>query len=127
MRALYDFEPTESGELGFQKDDIIVVLATSYQDWWKGELYGRQGIFPVNYVEELKEGEPTHESGGDNEAHVLQEAKNIDGLIQMLSAVDPRRDNFSDNENLQVSQVSNCHPLGHAIYKNVLNRHSLRH
>ncbi|KAG0084783.1 ESCRT-0 subunit protein hse1 [Podila epicladia] len=101
VRALYDFEPTESGELGFQKDDIIVVLATSYQDWWKGELYGRQGIFPVNYVEELKEGGPTHESGGDNEAHVLQEAKNIDGLIQMLSAVDPRRDNFSDNENLQ--------------------------
>ncbi|KAF9380545.1 ESCRT-0 subunit protein hse1 [Podila verticillata] len=101
VRALYDFEPTESGELGFQKDDIIIVLATSYQDWWKGELYGRQGIFPVNYVEELKEGEPTHESGGDNEAHVMQEAKNIDGLIQMLSAVDPRRDNFSDNETLQ--------------------------
>ena len=103
MRALYDFEPTESGELGFQKDDIIVVLATSYQDWWKGELYGRQGIFPVNYVEEIKEGESTVNGGdGEDEAHVLQEAKNIDGLIQMLQGVDPRRDNFSDNDTLQV-------------------------
>jgi len=103
VRALYDFEPTESGELGFQKDDIIVVLATSYQDWWKGELYGRQGIFPVNYVEEIKEGESTVNGGdGEDEAHVLQEAKNIDGLIQMLQGVDPRRDNFSDNDTLQV-------------------------
>lgn len=102
VRALYDFEPTESGELGFQKDDVIIVLATSYQDWWKGELFGRQGIFPVNYVEEIKEGEPTTNGGdGEDEAHVLQEAKNIDGLIQMLQGVDPRRDNFSDNDTLQ--------------------------
>lgn len=105
MRALYDFEPTESGELGFQKDDVIVVLATSYQDWWKGELFGRQGIFPVNYVEEVKEGEPSANGGdGEDEAHVLQEAKNIDGLIQMLQGVDPRRDNFSDNDTLQVNR-----------------------
>ncbi|KAF9907339.1 ESCRT-0 subunit protein hse1 [Lobosporangium transversale] len=102
VRALYDFEPTESGELGFQKDDIIVVLATSYQDWWKGELYGRQGIFPVNYVEEIKEGEQNQNgTTSDDEAHVLQEAKNIDVLIRMLQNVDPRRDNFSDNEQLQ--------------------------
>ncbi|KAG0300727.1 ESCRT-0 subunit protein hse1 [Dissophora globulifera] len=102
VRALYDFEPTESGELGFQKDDIIVVLATSYQDWWKGELFGRQGIFPVNYVEEIKEGESTQSGGAaDDEAHVLHEAKNIDGLIQMLQRIDPRVDNFSDNETLQ--------------------------
>ena len=103
VRALYDFEPTESGELGFQKDDIIVVLATSYQDWWKGELYGREGIFPVNYVEEIKEGEPNQNGGAaDDEAHVLNEARNIDGLIQMLQRIDPRQDNFSDNETLQV-------------------------
>jgi len=102
VRALYDFEPTEAGELGFQKDDIIEVLATSYQDWWKGELYGRQGIFPVNYVEEIKEGESNQNTGDlDDEAHVLHEAKNVDGLIQMLQNIDPRRDNFSDNETLQ--------------------------
>lgn len=102
MRALYDFEPTEAGELGFQKDDIIEVLATSYQDWWKGELYGRQGIFPVNYVEEIKEGESNQNAGDlDDEANVLHEAKNVDGLIQMLQNIDPRRDNFSDNETLQ--------------------------
>lgn len=50
MRALYDFTPTEQGELGFQKGDIIRVIESVYRDWWKGELRGEMGIFPVNYV-----------------------------------------------------------------------------
>jgi signal transducing adaptor molecule len=50
VRALYDFQPTEQGELGFQKGDIIRVLESVYRDWWKGELRGKTGIFPVNYV-----------------------------------------------------------------------------
>ncbi|KAG0268529.1 ESCRT-0 subunit protein hse1 [Actinomortierella ambigua] len=99
VRALYDFEPSESGELGFQKGDIITVLATSYQDWWKGELYGREGIFPVNYIEEIKDVNPAE--AAEDEAHVLQETRNLDGLLQMLSNVDPRRDNFSENDTLQ--------------------------
>ncbi|KAF9973044.1 ESCRT-0 subunit protein hse1, partial [Modicella reniformis] len=102
VRALYDFEPTEIGELGFQKDDIIVVLAESYKDWWKGELFGRQGIFPVNYVEEIKEADPSQSrSTGEDDGRVLLEARNIDGLIQMLQRTDPRVDNFSENDTLQ--------------------------
>ncbi|KAK3825958.1 MAG: hypothetical protein J3Q66DRAFT_272433, partial [Benniella sp.] len=104
VRALYDFEPTESGELGFQKDDIIVVLAESYKDWWKGELFGRQGIFPVNYVEEIKEVDPS--SAAADEANVMHEAKNIDGLLMMLQKVDPRVDNFAENDTLQDSYNS---------------------
>ncbi|KAG0244314.1 ESCRT-0 subunit protein hse1 [Actinomortierella wolfii] len=99
VRALYDFEPSESGELGFQKGDIITVLATTYQDWWKGELYGREGIFPVNYIEEIKDIDPAE--AAEEEAHVVQEARNLDNLLQMLSNVDPRRDNFSENDTLQ--------------------------
>lgn len=50
MRALYDFAPTESGELAFSKGDIIRVLDSVYEHWWRGELRGNAGIFPVNYV-----------------------------------------------------------------------------
>lgn len=50
MRALYDFAPTESGELAFAKGDIIRVLDSVYEHWWRGELKGEAGIFPVNYV-----------------------------------------------------------------------------
>jgi signal transducing adaptor molecule len=50
VRALYTFEPTEPGELAFEKGDIIKVVDRGYKDWWRGQLKGRTGIFPVNYV-----------------------------------------------------------------------------
>jgi signal transducing adaptor molecule len=50
VRALHTFEPTEPGELGFDKGDVIKVVDRGYKDWWRGQLKGRTGIFPVNYV-----------------------------------------------------------------------------
>ncbi|KAL1917204.1 uncharacterized protein VTP21DRAFT_4860 [Calcarisporiella thermophila] len=102
VRALYDFVPTEQGELGFQKGDVIRVLESHYRDWWKGQLQGRIGIFPVNYVEFLQD--PTPEDlvrEAEMESQVLSESKNIEDLVEMLSSVDPQKDNFSENERLQ--------------------------
>jgi len=31
--------------------DIIVVTAKDEEDWWKGEVGGKTGVFPSNYVE----------------------------------------------------------------------------
>lgn len=50
VRALHTFESTEPGELAFEKGDIIKVVDRGYKDWWRGQLKGRTGIFPVNYV-----------------------------------------------------------------------------
>lgn len=50
VRALHTFEPTEPGELAFEKGDVIKVVDRGYKDWWRGQLKGRTGIFPVNYV-----------------------------------------------------------------------------
>lgn len=50
VRALHNFEGTEQGELTFEKGDIIKVVDRNYKDWWRGQLKGRTGIFPVNYV-----------------------------------------------------------------------------
>lgn len=64
VRALYDFSPTELGELAFRKGEIITVLESVYLDWSKGSLRGRIGIFPLNYVEELK-----HEADREREIY----------------------------------------------------------
>lgn len=50
--ALYTFEADQPGDLGFKKGDIITVTqkSESTDDWWTGELHGRTGIFPANYV-----------------------------------------------------------------------------
>lgn len=50
VRALHTFDPTVAGELGFEKGDIIKVTDRAYENWWRGQLKGRTGIFPVNYV-----------------------------------------------------------------------------
>jgi hypothetical protein len=53
VRALHTFEPTEPGELAFEKGEVIKVVDRGYKDWWRGQLKGRTGIFPVNYVVRL--------------------------------------------------------------------------
>jgi signal transducing adaptor molecule len=50
VRALHNFEPADSGELAFEKGDVIKVVDRTHKDWWRGQLKGRTGIFPVNYV-----------------------------------------------------------------------------
>lgn len=50
VRALHTFEATEPGELAFERGEIIRVVDRAYKDWWRGQLRGRTGIFPVNYV-----------------------------------------------------------------------------
>ncbi|KAK6354834.1 ESCRT-0 subunit protein hse1 [Orbilia brochopaga] len=86
VRALYDFVPTESGELAFRKGDIIAVLESVYKDWWKGSLRGQTGIFPLNYVEKLAD--PTVEElqrEAQTEAEVFAQIKNVEKLLSMLS------------------------------------------
>ncbi|KAI0339362.1 hypothetical protein BDW22DRAFT_1361367 [Trametopsis cervina] len=102
VRALHTFEPTEAGELAFEKGDIIKVVDRGYKDWWRGQLKGRTGIFPVNYVEPLPE--PTAAElakEAEQEAAVFSQAANVDRLLQMLRQMDPAKDNLADNEEIQ--------------------------
>ncbi|GAB1732103.1 hypothetical protein NU195Hw_g8956t1 [Hortaea werneckii] len=89
VKALYDFTPSEPGELAFRKDDVIAVLESVYKDWWKGSLRGQTGIFPLNYVEKLQD--PTKEDlerDANMEAEVFGEIKNVEKLLALLSVRD---------------------------------------
>ncbi|KAI0312224.1 hypothetical protein OF83DRAFT_676611 [Amylostereum chailletii] len=50
VRALYDFSGS-SDELSFHVGDRIVVVNEVLDDWWMGELNGRQGLFPTTHTE----------------------------------------------------------------------------
>ena len=86
VRALFDFQPSEAGELQFRKGDIIAVLESVYKDWWKGSLRGQVGIFPLNYVEILSDPTPDElQREAQMEAEVFGEIKNVEKLLTLLS------------------------------------------
>lgn len=52
-KARYNFCARDRTELSLTEGDIIKILNKKGQlGWWKGEIYGRVGWFPANYVEE---------------------------------------------------------------------------
>lgn len=100
VRALFDFQPSEAGELQFRKGDIIAVLESVYKDWWKGSLRGQTGIFPLNYVEKLAD--PTTDElqrESQMEAEVFAEIKNVEKLLTLLSTSSSGLD-VRDNEEI---------------------------
>lgn len=103
VRALYDFQPSEPGELQFRKGDVIAVLESVYKDWWKGLLRGQTGIFPLNYVEKLQD--PTAEElqrEAEMEGEVFGQIKNVERLLALLSTSTSDM-NMRDNEEITVS------------------------
>ena len=102
VRALFDFQPSEPGELQFRKGDIIAVLESVYRDWWKGSLRGQTGIFPLNYVEKLQDPTPDEmQREAHMEAEVFAEIKNVEKLLTLLSTSSSDM-NVRDNEEVTV-------------------------
>ncbi|RNA08798.1 endophilin-A2 isoform X1 [Brachionus plicatilis] len=52
-KALYDFEAENDEELDFKEGEIIKLIARLDDNWLQGELHGKQGRFPVSYVQIL--------------------------------------------------------------------------
>jgi signal transducing adaptor molecule len=100
VRALFDFQPSEQGELQFRKGDVIAVLESVYKDWWKGSLRGQTGIFPLNYVEKLSDPTPEElQKEAQMEAEVFGEIKNVEKLLALLSTSSGDT-NVRDNEEI---------------------------
>lgn len=59
-RVIYAYEPSNDDELAMEVGDIIDIIDKDIEDagWWKGELRGKIGVFPDNFVQLI---EPTTE------------------------------------------------------------------
>ncbi|KAL7717515.1 Proline-serine-threonine phosphatase interacting protein [Entamoeba marina] len=51
-KAIYDYKATEDLELTFKKGDIIKVYSCD-DDWWEGEINGKRGFIPSNFLQEI--------------------------------------------------------------------------
>ncbi|XP_074849289.1 SH3 domain-containing protein 19 isoform X5 [Carettochelys insculpta] len=52
-KALYDFHGENEDELSFTAGDVITELDSVDDDWMSGEVQGKSGIFPKNFVRVL--------------------------------------------------------------------------
>uniref|UniRef100_A0A8C6UU42 Osteoclast-stimulating factor 1 n=1 Tax=Neogobius melanostomus TaxID=47308 RepID=A0A8C6UU42_9GOBI len=50
----FDYEAQQDDELSLSVGDIIVNIRRDDGGWWEGELNGRRGLFPDNFVREMK-------------------------------------------------------------------------
>ncbi|NXD43544.1 SH319 protein, partial [Copsychus sechellarum] len=53
-KALYAFHGENEDELSFKAGDMITELKSVDEDWMSGEILGKSGIFPKNFVQILK-------------------------------------------------------------------------
>lgn len=58
VRALYEFQGENAGDLSFAKGEIISVIAQIDENWSEGEFVNdtgemQRGIFPTNYAEKV--------------------------------------------------------------------------
>eukprot|EP01114_Cavostelium_apophysatum_P002241 TRINITY_DN11975_c0_g1_i1.p1 TRINITY_DN11975_c0_g1~~TRINITY_DN11975_c0_g1_i1.p1 ORF type:complete len:438 (-),score=43.57 TRINITY_DN11975_c0_g1_i1:17-1330(-) len=61
VRAVHDFNGSAPSELSFRARDVIKVLDKPFPEWWEGEINGRRGLFPQNFVQPFVEGESLKE------------------------------------------------------------------
>ncbi|KAM9847663.1 intersectin-1 [Aulostomus maculatus] len=80
--GMYDYMAQNDDELAFQKGQVITVLNKDDCDWWKGELNGREGLFPSNYVKLTTDTDPSTQWCAD--LH----------LLDMLSPMERKRQGY---------------------------------
>ncbi|XP_051710620.1 CD2-associated protein isoform X3 [Oryctolagus cuniculus] len=56
-RTLFAYEGTNEDELTFKEGEIIHLISkeTGETGWWKGELNGKEGVFPDNFAVQISE------------------------------------------------------------------------
>lgn len=54
-KVLFAYQPANEDELKLVEGDVITVINKELPDkgWWKGEIRGRIGVFPDNFVQLL--------------------------------------------------------------------------
>ncbi|UJR36206.1 hypothetical protein I4U23_028938 [Adineta vaga] len=109
-RVLFDYKKAADDELTLIVGDIVTVLDKNLEDdgWWKGELSGRIGVFPDNYVEEIppssmptintKYRPNTPETGGRNPSQTLPKTKLTNG--------DSSHDFSNDSHHIKATSIS---------------------
>ncbi|OWA53792.1 Small G protein signaling modulator 3 [Hypsibius exemplaris] len=86
-KAVMDFERTADDELGFRKNDVIMIISQADEHCWTGELNGLRGWFPARFAELLDERGKEYSPAGDDTVSETIGDLVREGLCHALLAV----------------------------------------
>lgn len=131
VRAIYDFSAAEDNELTFRAGEIITLLDSSDENWWRGETQLGSGLFPASFVSAnlSQDPEPSKREKKDKKSKkskargaggspqggggVVNEQQ-IDLLLEMLKSADTTsEENHAENQTLHEleEQCKAMHPV----------------
>lgn len=125
-KVLFAYAPANEDELRLVEGDIITILSKELPDkgWWKGELKGRVGVFPDNFVVVLPpEVSPVKESAfhpkpdrppPSNKILIGKQNNNQPGTTNAY-----RKESFGSKDSLNESAGSNQQATGSPTIGNV--------
>lgn len=54
-KCVFEYDAENDDELSLKVGDIVAILAQEDEGWWEGEVGGKHGIFPSNFVEMIED------------------------------------------------------------------------
>ncbi|XP_062255789.1 SH3 domain-containing protein 21 isoform X1 [Platichthys flesus] len=93
-QAMFDYKAVAEDELDMKKGDIVVLLRKETEDegWWEGEINGRHGLFPDNFVMVI----PPMDSlkpGTTSQPPARSISKKLTGKVSAMEKVGPVKTN----------------------------------
>ncbi|CAH1227698.1 SH3KBP1 [Branchiostoma lanceolatum] len=85
VRVEFDYEAELDDELTLKIGDIVTNVKQQDGGWWEGELNGKKGVFPDNFVKVIKKGSPPAKPSDKTNSHDKDEGGNVAKLASRLS------------------------------------------
>lgn len=108
----FKYEPQQEDELALNKGDKVYVLEKCTDGWWKGEVSGKSGWFPSNYVSEDLDRSSASSKGDDISSSVSSGDDFIHGVVTLypFQGRNSEELNFDQGERLDIIELPDNDP-----------------
>ncbi|XP_071838131.1 cytoplasmic protein NCK2-like isoform X2 [Apostichopus japonicus] len=108
----FKYEPQQEDELALNKGDKVIVIEKCTDGWWKGEVSGKSGWFPSNYVSEDLDRSSASSKGEDVSSSVSSGEDFLHGVMTLypFQGRNSEELNFDQGERLDIIELPDNDP-----------------
>jgi len=110
-KVIFAYKPANEDELELKEGEIITILSKELPDkgWWKGELKGKIGVFPDNFVQAIAgEGSPQKEHTNSTPERPPSSTKVLinNNSNNTSNSISKRMDSFGSKDSLNDTGIT---------------------